>query len=660
MLHLLSTLVPLGMDSEFNQAISFHQNGELTKAASIYRTILSKYPNHVDSLVNLSAIVYNQNPQESLNLLRKARQVDPDNGSVHFNLGNLLQRHGFREKAIREFREVIRLQPQNGEAYFRLGNLFSETGRLDDSLFCYQKAFQLKPDDVRVLNNLTEVLNRQGKYEEAEEMAKKTLELNPNLVEAHGNLGNVYKRQGNYEKAESHFKEALKLEPDQAKVLYHLGATLLFSNRHKEAAEHLKRAVEIDPEFYQSHSSFVYALNYIEEPSQQEIFEEHKQWGVQHSVGVQEEGWPWIERNPDKKLRVGFLSPDFRAHVVALFIQQLFKNYNKEQFEFYGYAEVENPDVYTSKFMKLLDGWRSTIGVSDQEVYQTIKNDQVDILIDLAGHTAGNRLKIFSMKPAPIQVSYLGYINTTGLREIDYRFCDAFVNPSETQDYYTEKLVYLPGSFTCYEPIDPSPAVNETPALANGYITFGCFNNTNKLTPGTIKVWSSLLKDIPASKLLLKSSHLNDQKTIERFKVQFLEQGVDEKQLLFEGSSEIYDYMATYNKIDIALDPFPHNGGTTSHDVLWMGVPLIALEGDRYVSRFGVSILNNLGYPEWIASDEKEYINKAKGLASDIMLLNTIRLGLREKIKTSPLCDGVTFSRNFELVLQSLWKEFCK
>ncbi len=648
------------MDTEFREAISFHEKGELTKAASIYRDILNKYPTHIDSLVNLSAIVYNKNPQESLNLLRTARKIDPDNGSVHFNLGNLLQRHGFRQKAIQEFREVIRLQPQNAEAYFRLGVLFSEGGKLSDALFCYQKAFQLKPGDVRILNNLTEVLNRQGKYEEAELMAKKTLELNPDLVEAHGNLGNVYKKQGNYKKAEAHFKEALKLDPKQAKVLYHLGATLLFSNRHKEAAEHLRGAVEIDPEFYQSHSSLVYALNYIEEPSQQEVFEEHKQWGEQHSLGVQEEGWPWIERTPERKIRVGFVSPDFKAHVVALFIQQLFKNYDKSQFEFYGYAEVENPDGYTSTFMGLLDGWRSTIGVPDQEVYQTIKNDQIDILIDLAGHTAGNRLKILSMKPAPIQVSYLGYINTTGLNEIDYRFCDAYVNPPETQQYYTEELIHLPDSFTCYEPIDPSPPVAETPGLTNGYITFGCFNNTNKLTPGTIRVWSELLKQLPSAKLLLKSSHLNDPLTIERFKAQFLNQGVNEEQLVFEGSSEIYDYLATYNKIDIALDPFPHNGGTTSHDVLWMGVPMISLEGDRYVSRFGVSILNNLGYPEWVASSEKEYINKAIALASDTDLLNTIRLGLREKMRASPLCDGVQFSRNFEQTLKSIWKEFCK
>ncbi|RNC82991.1 MAG: tetratricopeptide repeat protein [Balneola sp.] len=648
------------MDSQFQQAVTFHQSGELSKAAAIYRDILNQNPSHIDSLVNLAAIVYNKNPQESLNLLRTARKIDPENSSVHFNLGNLLQRHGFREKAVQEFREVIRLNPQNAEAYFRLGTLFSEAGRLDDSVFCYKKAFYLKPGDVRVLNNLTDVLNRQQKYEEAEVMARKTLELSPNLIEAHGNLGNVYKNQGNYEKAIAHFKEALTLDPKQAKVLYHLGAALLFSNRHKDAAEHLRRAVEIDPEFYQPHSSLVYALNYIEEPSQHEIFEEHKQWGLQHSVGVQEEGWPWVERVPDKKLRVGFVSPDFKAHVVALFIQQLFKNYDKNQFEFYGYAEVEKPDGYTSSFMKLLDGWRSTIGVSDQEVYRTIKSDCIDILIDLAGHTAGNRLKIFSMKPAPVQASYLGYINTTGLQEIDYRFCDAYVNPPETQQYYTEQLVHLPNSFTCYEPINPSPLVEETPGLTNGYITFGCFNNTNKLTPSTIRVWSELLKRLPSAKLLLKSSHLNDQLTIERFKSQFLKQGVNEEQLLFEGSSEIYDYLATYNKIDIALDPFPHNGGTTSHDLLWMGVPMISLEGNQYVSRFGVSILHNIGYPEWIASNEKEYINKAIALASDVDLLNTIRLGLREKMKVSPLCDGVQFSRNFEHVLRSLWKEFCK
>ncbi|MCG8373750.1 MAG: tetratricopeptide repeat protein [Balneolales bacterium] len=648
------------MDLKFQRAVSLHQKGELTKAISLYRDILNQNPNHVDSLVNLSAIVYNQNPQDSLNLLRKARQIAPENASVHFNLGNILQRHGYREKAIREFRQVIRLQPQHAEAYLRLGNLFSESSRLEDAVFCYNKAFYLKPEDVRVVNNLTDLLNRQGKYEEAEAMAKKTLQLHPNLFEAHGNLGNVYKNQGNYEKAEFHFKEALKLNPDQSLVLYHLGATLLYSNRHKEASEHLRKSLEIDPTFYQAHSSLVYAINYIEEPTQQDIFEEHVQWGVQHSHGIKEQGWPWIERTPEKKLRVGFVSPDFKAHVVALFIQQLFKHYDKEHFEFIGYAEVEKPDNFTSTFMSLLDGWRSTIGVSDEEVYETIKGDQIDILIDLAGHTAGNRLKMMSMKPAPVQISYLGYINTTGVKEIDYRFCDAYVNPSETQNYYTEQLFPLPNSFTCYEPINPSPPVSETPALTNGYITFGCFNNTNKLSPATIKLWSELIQALPGSRLMLKSSHLNDEHTIERFKTQFLAHGVSERALIFEGSSEIYEYLQCYSKIDIGLDPFPHNGGTTSHDMLWMGVPMITMEGDRYVSRFGVSILNNLGYPEWIALNEDEYIQKAMDLASDVRLLNNIRSGLRQEMEISPLCDGIEFTSNFENALKTLWNNFCK
>lgn len=644
----------------FRKAVTLHQNGELAKAEALYQEALIWNANHVDTLVNLSAIVYNRDPQGALNLLRKARKVSPDSPSVHFNLGNLLQRHGFVRKAINEFREVIQLEPGNAEAYFRLGVLLSETGKLEDAIFCYKKAFNLKPGDVRVVNNLADLYHRLKRFEEAEEIALKTLELAPDLTEAHGNLGNVYKGQGNYAKAEFHFKKALELQPQNAKLLYHLGATLLFSNRHKEASEYLRKAIESDPGFHQAHSSLVYALNYLEEVSQQDIYKAHVLWGEKQSKGTKDAGWSWIDRDPNRKIRVGFMSPDFKAHVVALFIQQLFKSYDKSKFEFYGYAEVEKPDGFTSSFMSLLDGWRSTIGVNDEQVYQTIRKDKIDILIDLAGHSAGNRLKVFTMKPAPIQASYLGYINTTGVQEIDYRFEDTWVSPEGAQQFYSEKLVFLPNSFTCYEPISPCPEVSETPAFKNGFITFGCFNNTNKLTPGTIRLWAQLLAKLPTAKLLLKSSHLNDKGTIERFRAQFLEHDINDEQLLFEGSSEIYQYLEAYSKVDIALDPFPHNGGTTSHDTIWMGVPMVSLEGNRYVSRFGVSILNNLGHPEWIASDETEYVNKAIVLASDVESLNSIRLGLREKMKASPLCDGETFTRNFEHTLRSLWKEFCK
>ncbi len=643
----------------FDKALEHHKKGELSPAETLYKQLLAQEPNHTDALVNLATIVYNHDPQQCFKLLRKARQLAPDSPFVHFNLGNLFQRHGFRDKAIKEFREVIRLQPENSEAYFRLGVLLSETGKPEDALFCYQKAFRQKPDDARILNNLTEVLNRLNRFDEAKQMAQEALTVHPDLVEAYGNLGNVFKEQGNYKKAAEHFKKALELRPDDARIQYHLGATLLFSNRHKEASEYLQKAIDSDPYFHQAHSSLVYALNYLEEPSREDIFEAHKQWGAQHGTGAKDTDWDWIKRDPLKKLKVGFVSPDFRAHVVALFTQQLFQHYDKEQFAFFGYAEVERPDTYTSKFMGLSDAWRSIIGINDEEVYQIIQNDQIDILIDLAGHSAGNRLKVFAMKPAPIQISWLGYINTTGLQEMDYRFTDVWVNPPETQAFYTEELVYLPNSFTCYEPVSPCPAVSETPALENGYVTFGCFNNTNKLSAGVIKAWSNILHRVPGSKLLLKSSHLADDGTVERFKNQFKVHGIPSDRLIFEGPSEIYDYLASYSKIDIALDPFPHNGGTTSHDALWMGVPLVTLQGDRYVGRFGVSILNNLGHPEWIGSSKKHYTEIAVHLTKNVEHLNQIRQNLRQEMASSPLCDGPAFSQHFGEALRKVWKKFC-
>jgi len=647
-----------GIEELFKQAVQLHKKGELTKAEKLYNQVLNQSPHHKESLENLAAIVYNSDSQASLQLLQKALRYNPDAPSVHFNLGNIYQRHGNRDKAITCFRKVISLKPNYAEAYFRLGTLFGESGKLEDAIFCYKKAFDQNPRDVRAVNNLTEIYNRLKRYDEAEAMATKTLELAPDLAEAHGNLGIMFKMQGNYKKAEYHFKEALKSQPKNAKLMNHLGAALLFSNRPEEAVAMLQKAIEIDPDFHQAHSGYVYALNYFEEYSQQEIFKAHCEWGGQHSKGIKDQNWDWIERDPGKKLRVGFVSPDFKAHVVSLFMQQLFKNYDKDQFEFYGYAEVDNPDGYTNKFMNLLDGWRTTVGVTDEMVYETIKNDKIDILIDLAGHTTGNRLTVFTMKPAPLQVSYLGYMNTTGLNTIDYRFTDGWVDSAGSEQFYTERLYRLPNSFTCYEPIDPCPPVVETPAIKNGYITFGCFNNSNKLTPRVIKLWSRVIKAVHQSKLLIKSTNLADGDTRERFKDMFLKQGIKEDSILFDGPDEIYNYLKTYSRIDIGLDPFPHNGGTTSHDCLWMGVPMISLEGDRYVSRFGVSILNNLGYSQWIAKSTEKYVEIATDLASNVENLNSVRMDLRGKMKSSPLCDGPDFARQFGDALRAIWKEF--
>jgi len=624
-------------DQRFKKALSLHQSGDVHRAEEIYRSILNEDPDHIDSLVNISALVYSRDPQAAAGFLQKVIRLRPDSANAHFNLGNILQRDGQFKKAIARFREVIRIEPDYHQAYFRLGICYSTTGQLNDAIYCYRKAFQIHPKDASILNNLIEVLNRTGDYDEAERVAHKALELHPDLAEAHANLGNTYQKQGLYRKAEHHYREAIKQKPDDAQMLNNLGAVLLHSHRPKEATQYLKKAIDIDPEFHLAYSSYIYALNYFEEMSREEIYEAHCEWDHRFGRDITDASWPHIDPDPDRKLRVGFFSPDFRGHVVALFIQSLFDHYDRDRFEFYGYAQVSHPDRFTYKLQSRLDGWRTTVGMNDEALCKTVKDDRIDILVDLAGHTSGNRLPVFTYKPAPVQVSYLGYINTTGLRAFDYRFTDRWVNPPETQDFYTEELYCLPDSFTCYTPIEPCPDPAESPCLDNGFVTFGCFNNTNKLTDEVIELWTRIILETPGSKLMLKSTNLSDKDTRERLLEKFGKYGLDKDRLVLEGPDVIYRYMERFAAIDIALDPFPHNGGTTTHDALWMGVPVISLEGDRYVSRFGVTILNNLGHPEWLAADKEEYVEIAKHLADNPSHLDEIRGNLRQQMKTSPL-----------------------
>src|SRR5439155_7589787 len=367
------------------------------------------------------------------------------------------------------------------------------------------------------------------------------------------------------------------------------------------------------------------------------------------------------DRDPDRRLRIGLLSPDFRTHSVAYFLEPILAAHERASFEFICYAELAHPDATSQRLQQQSEGWRSTAGVADAALAQQIRADAIDILIDLAGHTASTRIAVCAHQPAPVQMSYLGYPFSTGLETIDYRITDGYADPpGSSEQFYVERLLRLPRTAWCYRPPEPTPQVSESPSTRHGFVTFGSFNNLAKLSHGVLDTWSRVLEAVPNSRLILKSAGIGDPMTQTRVLESFAAHGVGAGRLLLKAyENSLFDHFARYNDIDIALDSFPYNGTTTTCEAMWMGVPVIGLAGEIHLSRVGVSLLSNVGLAELVAANREDYVRVASELAGDTTRLRTLRSELRPRMAGSPLRDESGFTRAFEAALRNAWHQWC-
>ena len=399
---------------------------------------------------------------------------------------------------------------------------------------------------------------------------------------------------------------------------------------------------------------------YLPEQNPDEILAEHRRWAQVHANvpgGVPRYA---NSRDPARRLRVGYVSADFRSHAVGFFFEPLLANHDRNVVEAVCYSGVARPDATTERLRSMASQWRDIGGLSTEQVASMIRADGIDILVDLAGHTSGTRLKVFAHKPAPVQVTYLGYPTTTGLPVMDYRFTDELADPEGEDVYYTEKLLRLPGAFLCYRPLDNCPPVSPLPAMEKGYVTFGSFNNLSKISPSVISLWVKLLQEVPGSRLFVKNPSLTDTATRERYYGLLEKQGATRDRVELQGRTATQaEHLALYSRLDIALDTFPYNGTTTTCEAIWMGVPVITLAGQRHAGRVGVSILSNAGFGEWIARTPEQYITLAAGLAADVKKLAALRANLRQRMSDSPLCDGQVFARKVETAYREIWRAWC-
>ena len=552
--------------------------------------------------------------------------VDPNHGDAIFFLGVLQHQMGNSRQAFTLLRLAIEKHPKVYKYHLNFGIICDEVSALEESIKAYRCAIAIDPQPT-AWGNLGKALKQFGELDEAAECCKKCIQLQDHFQNAipYNNLGTVYQQQG----------------------------------KLKEAVESFAMAISIDPRDALAESNYLYTLNFLAQPDFQKIFNAHKNFGARYDRPMAPRQAP-VAADSTRKIRVGYVSADFRQHSVAHFIEPILAAHDQSKFELYCYYNHSIIDERTKHMKGLVPNWRLIFKRPDADVAELIRRDGIDILVDLAGHTSHNNLPLFGLKPAPVQVSWIGYPNTTGLSTMDYRITDALVDPPGVADgFHTEKLWRLPECFSCFEAPAQSPDVGPLPALTNSRITFGSFNNFAKTTPQVIEVWARLLLRVSNSRLVLKNKSMEAKYVHSFIFSHFAKHGVGPERIqLMIPDEEQYNHLEHYNAIDIALDPFPYNGTTTTFESLWMGVPLVVLSGCNHVSRVGVSQMSNLGLPEFIARDTSDYVNIAVNLANDLPRLTTLRAGLRERLKKSPLMNVSRFTKNLEEAYQAMWKTY--
>jgi predicted O-linked N-acetylglucosamine transferase (SPINDLY family) len=551
------------------------------------------------------------------------------------------------------------MQPDSAQAFNTLGNALAAKNQLDAAIAAYEQGLGLQSDAAEIHNNLANALRKKGKLTEALRSYRKALTLRPDAPEPHNNLGNTLRALGNIDEAITHFQAALQLRPQMPSAWNNLGIAMKDIGRLDDALDSFGRAMALRPDDPTPHSNRVYTLYYHPGFNAQQILAEHQQWNRQHAARFAAEIQPYLnDRSPDRPLHIGYISPNFCDHCQALFMLPLLSHHDPSAMRIFCYSDVVAQDTITHRLQKLAQQWRSITGLPDERVAEMVRADQIDVLVDLSLHMAHHRLLVFARKPAPIQVSWLGYPGTTGLKTIDYRLTDPFLDLTESPDNcYSEKSVRLPETFWCYDPLNESLAQSALPALQTGHITFGCLNNFCKINDAVLELWAKTLTAVARSRLILLAPPGSPrQRVLEKLS----QCGIESDRVEFVDFAERSKYLELYHRIDIGLDTFPYNGHTTTLDSLWMGVPVITLIGNTAVGRAGFSQLSNLKLAELAPNTPESFVQIAADLASNLPKLTHLRATLRQRMSASPLMDAPRFARNIESAYRKMWHYFVR
>lgn len=560
-------------------------------------------------------------------------------------------------ESLSAMEEAVRLLPRDAAAHSNLATILLELGRLEESVTAFKTAVSINPLMAEGHNNYGNALMALARHKDAKAAFLQAIEINPGYFEAHNNLGNCLRSLGSLKAAEEAYRLAILLEPNYVDAHNNLGNVLQDMGRYEEAITEYRRAIAMRPSYGLAYSNLLYSLNFSDTIPDKVAAFEAKAFGEMLSAAATPKFKHKEESVSFEKLKIGFVSGDFKRHPVGYFLEGLLKHLDKSRFEVVAIPTQAYADDVTLAIKGYASEWLPIYGVDDSKAAKIIHERGIHILIDLSGHTAHNRLGVFAYKPAPVQVSWLGYFATTGLPEIDFFLGDPMMSPEHEAVHFSENVWRLPQTWLCLEPPSEEVSILPIPALHNGYVTFGCFGNLAKIGDAVVETWATILERVPNSKLFLKAKQLTDSAIVESIQGRFLQHGIAADRLILEAPSTRAEYFAAYNRVDVVLDTFPYPGGTTSVDALWMGRAVLTLKGDRFLSHLGESIVTNAGLADWIAHNRVNYVEKATYLASKPEHIASLCENLREKVLKTPIFDTSGFALNFGQTVTEMWKQ---
>jgi predicted O-linked N-acetylglucosamine transferase (SPINDLY family)/predicted SAM-dependent methyltransferase len=641
------------------EGLRHHQAGRLSQAERRYLRILSMEPGHADSWHQL-AIMANQLGKHDIavGMLNKAIAINGAVALYRSNLGNVLADLGRVGEAVGAYQAAICIKPDYGEARSNLSAALRGLGQLEEAILACKIALCLKPELAEAYSNLSVALMDLGRLDEAVAAFAAALRVKPDYAEAHSNLGNALRELGHLGDAMAACKAALSIAPNYPSAYSNFGVALTEFGRFDDSVAAFTRALRINPDYAEAHSSLLMSLYYRPDVTGDMILVEARRFAAQferHSEPIFFDN----SRDLDRRLRIGYVSGDFRRHPVGYFLAAVLLHHRRTAIEVFCYTNSAKADDVTDHLRGAADHWRSLVGLSDEAAAKLVGADRIDILIDLSGHTGLNRLPLFARKPAPIQASWLGYWGTTGLSAMDYILTDTVTVPPSEEHWYSEQVLRLPDGRFCYAPPEYAPPQAEPPLRRVGYVTFGSFNNLAKIGPEVVRIWAAVLRAVVGSRLLIKWKSLDDDRVRWTLMAAFAAEGIEAERLLLRGASPHPEMLAEYGDVDIALDPFPFSGGLTSCEALWMGVPVITLPTGGVPSRQTLGFLRCLGLNECVAADPDDYVRIAAGLAADGERVAEYRRALRSRMAASPLCDGAGFAQSLEAAYRTMWRNWC-
>lgn len=620
---------PSAVRSTFENARQSYKKGNYDAAHELCRHALMLDANHVDALSLLGKLELRAGRLDAaINWLERAVRVDPKSARDLCNLGVAYHRQQLLERATEVLARALKVSPEHADAAFNLGLVLLDRGEDERGLKFLARAVQIKPESSSFAQTFAKELRR---------------------------LGRAFSSARQPSSALPHFQRAFELDPQNTAAP--LAATLCKLGRVDEALDLLERLLKQYPDLSEPHSTFVFNAAFSARYDSTQLHQLIRTWADRHTTSERRKRAAHSnDRDSDRRLRIAYVSPDFRGHVQRLFTVPVLKHHDHSRFEILAYSSTAAPDAWTAEIQAMVDEWHDVTPLSDGDLAHRIREDRVDVLVDLTMHMAGSRLKTFAEKPAPVQISWLAYPGTTGIDAIDYRITDPVLDPPGQPLPYTEQSLWMPASFWCFGPRSDEGRVNDLPMSTAGYPTFGCLNNFMKVNPSTLRLWARVLQSVPSSRMVMLAPQGGPRQLVAEV---FAELGVDLSRVDFVDMQGRSDYLATYNRIDIALDTLPYNGHTTSLDAYWMGVPVVSLVGETVVGRAGLCLASNLDLNDWIARTPDEFVNIATTFAADQRGLETLRQGLRQRLQASPLMDAPRFTRDLEALYREAWHRWC-